>query len=33
MKGEGVTDPQKPVAIEVAKSKGINGLMTVTSRH
>ncbi|QRW05374.1 pyridine nucleotide-disulfide oxidoreductase [Ceratobasidium sp. AG-Ba] len=33
MKGEGITDPQKPVAIEIAKTKGINGLMTVTSRH
>ncbi|KAG8770223.1 hypothetical protein FRC12_004429 [Ceratobasidium sp. 428] len=33
MKGEGFTDPQKPVAIEIAKTKGVNGLMTVTSRH
>ncbi|KAG9093966.1 hypothetical protein FS749_013368, partial [Ceratobasidium sp. UAMH 11750] len=33
MKGEGVADPQKPVAIEIAKTKGVNGLMTVTSRH
>ncbi|KAG9104496.1 hypothetical protein FRC06_001877 [Ceratobasidium sp. 370] len=32
-KGEGVSDPQKPVAIDIAKTKGINGLMTVTSRH
>ncbi|CAE7101806.1 unnamed protein product [Rhizoctonia solani] len=31
--GDGAHDPQKPVAIDVAKSKGINGLMTVTSRH
>ncbi|CAE6526111.1 unnamed protein product [Rhizoctonia solani] len=30
---DGVHDPQKPVAIEIAKTKGINGLMTVTSRH
>jgi hypothetical protein len=30
---EGATDPQKPVAIDIAKTKGVNGLMTVTSRH
>ncbi|KAG8740578.1 hypothetical protein FRC11_000187 [Ceratobasidium sp. 423] len=30
---DGAHDPQKPVAIETAKTKGINGLMTVTSRH
>ncbi|KAF8599294.1 hypothetical protein BDV93DRAFT_560544 [Ceratobasidium sp. AG-I] len=33
MKGEGFSDPQKPVAIEIAKTKGVNGLMTVTSRR
>ncbi|KAJ1310821.1 hypothetical protein OPQ81_009340 [Rhizoctonia solani] len=31
--GDGAQDPQKPVAIDIAKTKGINGLMTVTSRH
>ncbi|CAE6472681.1 unnamed protein product [Rhizoctonia solani] len=31
--GDGAHDPQKPVAIDIAKTKGINGLMTVTSRH
>lgn len=33
MKGEGFSDPQKPVAIDIAKTKGVNGLMTVTSRR
>ncbi|KDN34299.1 hypothetical protein RSAG8_12593, partial [Rhizoctonia solani AG-8 WAC10335] len=31
--GDGAHDPQKPVAIDIAKTKAINGLMTVTSRH
>ncbi|KAH7311185.1 hypothetical protein B0J17DRAFT_687678 [Rhizoctonia solani] len=31
--GDGAHDPQKPVAVDIAKTKGINGLMTVTSRH
>ncbi|KAB5593019.1 hypothetical protein CTheo_3573 [Ceratobasidium theobromae] len=30
---EGTTGPQKPVALDIAKTKGINGLMTLTSRH
>jgi hypothetical protein len=33
MEGEGFSDPQKPVAIDIAKTKGVNGLMTVTNRH
>ncbi|EUC65545.1 pyridine nucleotide-disulfide oxidoreductase domain protein, putative [Rhizoctonia solani AG-3 Rhs1AP] len=31
--GDGAHDSQKPVAIDIAKTKGINGLMMVTSRH
>ncbi|KAG8747872.1 hypothetical protein FRC10_010491 [Ceratobasidium sp. 414] len=33
MEGEGIADPQKPVAVNIAKTMGVIGLMTVTSRH
>ncbi|CAE6431224.1 unnamed protein product [Rhizoctonia solani] len=31
--GDGAHDPQKPVAIDTAKTGGVSGLMTITSRH
>jgi hypothetical protein len=31
--GDGAHDPQKPVAADIAKTGGVNGLMTITSRH
>ncbi|CAE6436457.1 unnamed protein product [Rhizoctonia solani] len=31
--GNGAHDPQKPVAVDIAKTGGVNGLMTITSRH